>query len=411
MKFYIFLTTSIARVGGAQLYIARKANFLIEDGWEVMILHYAPGEIMIDFNKQIKTRLKYELAFTPSLFSKKRVDKILDAIANYCVGTDSEVVIESHTINLALWGEVLAPKIKGKHLIYLLSEKFPALNNETINYLKFKYDINSLFGITPVSLKQIFTIEGNELAYLNAIGCSNNNVDDVPNDLMDNYKKSDWNILSIGRLDKEYIVPVFQSLANYADFHKDKHISLILVGGAYRKHNHKRAVSIFKRCRNVSIVDVGYSWPIPLSCFHNSDLTIASSGSAMIAESVGSPVIVIDGNDYMPIGIYGRTTNSFVFRKSDEPPIELSSLLDDVLISKKYVNNIRYENEKELDYSSHMNVLNNIPTEYYPMSKILRLGASKFKRVLMLLIGAKKITKAYYLHNRLNDIIKRIKIL
>lgn len=406
MKHYIFLTSSIARVGGAQLYIARKSNFLIENGWNVTVIHYVNGDLMIDYNKRISSELIYELGCSPTLFNSKQLDNILQKI--FIPDTAEEIVVESHTINLAYWGEIIISRYRGKHLIYLLSEKIPFVDEATYKYLEFKYINNSLFGITPISLKQIFPSANDNLAFLNAIGCTSNNVEDLPNEVMDSYKKSDWNILSIGRLDKDYIAPTFESLAEYARKHENKKISIILVGGSYRKWNYNRAIKILKKYKNISISNVGYVWPIPMSCFYNSDLTIASSGSAIIAESTGAPVIVIDGKDLKPIGIYKRTTNSFVFRTPQEQPISLSSLLDDILIYKKYNKKNKPYINKPLDYTSHMNAVLNCVSESYPLNMLFISKESLLKRLIISIIKAKRYTRLNHLIFRIMNNIKKI---
>ncbi len=403
MKYYVFLTSTIARVGGAQLYIARKCDYLIDKGWSVIICHFNPGDIMIEFNVNIRTELIYELGCSPSLFSIKHINRILNRIIK-CEVTDN-IVIESHSVNLAYWGEILTSKFSTQHLIYLLSENLTVQNQATYDYLNYKYQNNSLFGITPVSLKQIFKSDQEYWPFLNAIGCTSKNTENTPNKLMNDYKKSDWNILSIGRLEKDYIIPTFKALANYANCHKDKTISLIIVGGSYHKKNRKNAIRIFKDCKNVSVIDIGYVWPIPLSCFNNSDLTIASSGSAIIAESVGSPTIVIDGRDLKPIGIYKKTTDSFVFRKQNEPPILLASLLDDILIVKKFVKNIHPEKNEILDFSPHMQKLENILTDNYPVDKLFTNTRSFSKKLIILILGARRYLWACNLVSSLKNSI------
>lgn len=403
MKYYIFLTSSIARVGGAQLYISRKCNYLIENGWNIIICYYTSGTVMIEYDKAIRFEQIYELSFLPTLFRTKYIHRILNRIIHY--NPNDNIVIESHTVNLAYWGEILTSKTKARHIVYLLNENLTIKNKSTYSYLYYKYKNSSLFGITPLSLKQIFPSEQTEFPYLNAIGCTSRNIEDLPNNSMDHFKKKDWNILSIGRLEKDYIIPTFKTLANYANHHKNKSISLIIVGGSYHKQNRKKALSIFDKCKNVSIIDMGYIWPIPISCFINSDLTIASSGSAVIAESVGSPTIVIDGKDLKPIGIYKQTTDSFVLRKPEEKPIELSSLLDDILIHKKYTKNIHIEKSDILDYSSHMHALDNILPDNYPIRNLFNSNEGSLKKIVIFIIGPRVYMKVCNIILRLKKIL------
>ena len=54
---YIFLTSSVVSVGGAQLYISRKVDHLLSLGWEVHVFSVRHGEIVIENLKQYEQEI------------------------------------------------------------------------------------------------------------------------------------------------------------------------------------------------------------------------------------------------------------------------------------------------------------------------------------------------------------------
>ena len=130
MKKYIILTGSIIDVGGSQLYSKNKKKYLEEKGWDVSIYSFQRGQILIDELKGCSNNIIHNLKFSPNLFSAKIKKKVIDEIIwekNY-----EEVVVESHSINLSLWGEMIAQKVNGKHVIVLVDETFEKLTGRPI---------------------------------------------------------------------------------------------------------------------------------------------------------------------------------------------------------------------------------------------------------------------------------------
>lgn len=385
MGTYVFLTTSIARVGGAQLYLARKSNYLAENGWNVIIVHYLPGNVIIEFNANIKTILINELKYSPQIYSLRRIQKSLELI--FPTIKTKKLVIESHLLHLAKWGEIMAKSYSGINITYLLNEQIKLTESWDYSFLKFKLDQGLLFGITPVSLKTIFRNLPGDAPYLKAIGCSSNNVEDIPNRVMDHFSKSDWTILSIGRLEKNYIIPTFQEIVNFALKYKEKEIDVIVVGGAYKKENHDNAIELLSNAPNIKVYDIGYVWPIPFSCFVKADVAIASSGSVLLSESVGLPTIVIDANDYKPIGVYKQTTNNFIFREKNEKPINLVVVLEETLLNKRFTKQIKPLNVETLNYDKHIEVTNTLVRDYYNVSEAKLSKKQKVLKLVMKLVG------------------------
>ena len=70
MKKYVFLTTSIRNVGGAQLYISRKLDYLKENGWDVDVFFYNDGKVVIPNLECFKDNCVNELSCNFNWISK-----------------------------------------------------------------------------------------------------------------------------------------------------------------------------------------------------------------------------------------------------------------------------------------------------------------------------------------------------
>lgn len=75
-KCYIFFTDSIVNIGGGQLYVKAKMEYLHREGWTVYIYSHINGEILIrefiPFTQYIYT----ELNVYPFYLSRYRREKI-----------------------------------------------------------------------------------------------------------------------------------------------------------------------------------------------------------------------------------------------------------------------------------------------------------------------------------------------
>jgi len=118
--------------------------------------------------------------------------------------TDSDsIIVESHTIDLACWGELLASKLKATHLVFLLHEEFNVLPNDLYKYFEFKHFQRRLAGITKRSLIELFEpykqLQEIESFSLHAICYAP--VLNVGNNILDSLKKHDINLGCITRLE------------------------------------------------------------------------------------------------------------------------------------------------------------------------------------------------------------------
>lgn len=344
---FVFMTPSIVNIGGAQLYVSRKKEYLESLGWQVLILSCVEGKITIPGLRDSETLIIPMLRMPLSITSESKRAKVIKGIT---LPMADSIVVESHTIYLSIWAEYIFKERSVKKICYPLMEAFPHFSEDEMDYLRFKLDQKLLYGI---SIKSIPSLLGNNLPYntqLSAVGSSRNNVDDRA-ELEERIPKADYTILSLGRLDKPYIPYAFNAVKQFASKNAAKQINLILIGS--NNYNAPRDFSV--ELENLNVIKMGSLFPIPRKIFQCSDVAIASAGSVLVCARERVPTIAIDANDYKAIGVYYKTTNHSIFRDS-EPPVEIENLLHEILIEKKH-KDIPIEPIPEPDYSRHLEII------------------------------------------------------
>ena len=113
-------------------------------------------------DKQLKELEKFlplvidELDFYPTVFNQKVAIKLIEKILEEIdYKTGDEIIIESHTEYLAMWGEMIAKKINAKHIIYLLGEHFDGLSNSVLNFLDYKFKRKELACIKKLTMQKM----------------------------------------------------------------------------------------------------------------------------------------------------------------------------------------------------------------------------------------------------------------
>jgi len=401
MKKYIILTSSICNMGGAQMYVANKAAYYESLGWETSIYFFIKGEILINRLQHYSSNFKPELEYNIWSFSKARRERIIEDIIS-CTSEGDEVVIETNLFSLAFWGEAIAQKIKGKHVIFILQETIPILNKKEAEFFDFKLSRKELINSHSKTLKNIFKEyfkpEYHFYNYKLLAYCSNV-IDYTSTNLPTTIVNADYNILSIGRLDKEYIKPMLNQIRSFVSTHSNKTFNLIFIGGDKSHIMNNYIKDYFREIINVNLSLLGYIFPVPYDWIKIADISIASSNSVLVTSERGIPTIAIDGRDFQAIGIHKHTTMNTVFRNSDEPKLEISSLMEDVLIKKihtKTLTDSKLADDLKLFISPHYDLLNmsskekqyfdvlNIQTSYKQLT-------FKLKRIFRVIIKSLKI--------------------
>ncbi len=363
MKKYIFLIPQIGNIGGGQLYLRNKILYLQSKGWIVDFVYSYNDNVIINELKGKGIKNLY-ISYSSYLFSKRRIIRVVDQLYNIVYSPSiNDYVIESTCLQQSLWGEMLASKLGAKHIIYLLQENNILVDKNWLDFYKFKYERRELVGIQRTSLLKLFqgsSYNINSSYWLNAY-CTNV-VDSYKHELVDiiNSKKYDFKVGCISRLDKPFLRHALLDFLNYCKEHPEKKFLLLVIGGAAEDEKRVKSdfYSIYNNQSNVEMIITGNMFPISRSLIRMCDVFFSSAGSAEITKNEGIPTISYDANDYKPIGIFGYTTNNTIYR-SNEPEVDLSSLLNEILFAKRYVKDLVDLPNNELSFQDHLDFIEN----------------------------------------------------
>ncbi len=339
MKLYIFLTHGIVDIGGGQLYVSSKTTFLERLGWDVTVFSFTMGEVIIETLKKYASNIYPELAVQPMLYLSRQRNNLINKIAK-CTNNYDEIIIESNSITLSIWGELIAFKCNGKHFMYNLNET-PRCDESLLPFFKFKYDRKELAfikkDIVTDFFSSFFQVENTD-GYSLAAAYSVQPVQDVdfcqPEQIEVNGR---YTIGVIGRLAKPFIKKVSFEIKEFANTHPTVLFNILYIGGdSSGEHEEEKIKEIYNDVNNVKLYMLGYMFPIPRKIMRLFNICISSSGASYYSACEGVLTIVIDANDLMPIGILGVNTKNIIFRDCQDLPVsELKKWISDIM-DKKY---------------------------------------------------------------------------
>ncbi len=385
IKYYIILQPSIHSMGGEEMYTRNKVIDAKEKGFSPIVFHSGIGnhiyiEDLKDFAKYKFSEFRYDL----SVVSSQRKKKVLNKIQKILVNCDQNSIIESHEILVAQWGEFIAKYLKIRHIAYMLLEGNNLRNESLFNFFYFKYKRKELVGIEKQTIPNMFSnfldnIDGVELpAY-----CQNV-FENIPCPIKFRVRKADITIGSISRTNKSMVLPMIDSIKDFTNKHIDKTFNILYIGGSMDKKSENEVKKRLSSIPNAKLYFTGMLFPLSIEMIKQMDVCIASSGSCSVSERCGIPTISVDGIDGKAIGVFNETTKNSLFRDINEPQLNITDLLEDILINKKFIrkNKIRYLN---VDFSSHWEFINKltIKKEYYDISNIKLTFKEKLKSVLL----------------------------
>ena len=77
MKSYIILTPEIGNMGGSQMFVANKAEYLQNQGWNVTICYFRKSKVLISKYHQLHTIYLPFMSWGVPYYSKRTVYKKL----------------------------------------------------------------------------------------------------------------------------------------------------------------------------------------------------------------------------------------------------------------------------------------------------------------------------------------------
>lgn len=383
MKKYVFITFAAAGIGGTQIYVRNKLLFLREKGYDVTVIVTEPPGGQKVVVKELEPYVKNcfpELTINPRLYTKRRRNAILERIAGIIgAADDDEVIIETNFIMVTLWGELLAERMGAKHFILLIQEDYSLKDRRFLDFYSWKYDRGELAANTPHALKMLFDgyreIPESRHGGLSAF-CSNT-VEDCISDHEDAVlgQEADYRIGSVGRVNKPFVIPMIKDVIAFAGSHADKRFQLVLFGGTPDPEEEKAIYALTEPVPNLEFYMTGPIFPVPLGLLRKMDVFISSAGAAETSASAGLTTIVIDANDFEPIGVLGYTTNATVHRDPNLPHESTAALLEKILFDGMYPHDLTRTVEVDLNrvFEPHLTYFADAAAdsdkEYYDISR------------------------------------------
>lgn len=336
MRAYIIITPELTSMGGAQMYTANKVQYFKKHGWEVHVFYSMKnGSVLIPSLMEFERNYIPDLALFYPFLSKRKKKNICLQIKKI-VGTTSDVIVESQMISQSFISEDIAKYIGARHIINSLEERTLNYTQRRCSYLEYKLKRWEFMNAGEIRLKNTFKKYYKEefLQYENRgfFACSNV----ISMEEKDyGFAKADFTIISIGRLDKPYILPMVEEISKFSNRNNKSQINVILVGGSYDGTVEPVIKSKLNKIDNVHLYLLGYLYPIPINLIRCADVAIASANAVLVTAEQDIPTIVMDTHDSQAIGVFGYTTQN-KFLRTTEPVVSCSELLDSILIDHKY---------------------------------------------------------------------------
>ncbi len=383
MKKYIFLTFSITGLSGNPRYVNNKCRWLKQQGWEVMVFwHNDLVDVQLEHVLPFKDKeyIIHELGYYPCWFSNHKRNAVINMIAQR-IGTAEEIVIESNTLPLGAWGELLAKQIKAKHINFVTTEKVKISNQSTFDYCYEKLKRNEFFTINEEAVNLFFSnfiaLPNPKDYYWSAI--MGVDVDNIDFPAFDNLPNADFTIVHFGRT-KGYFPYMISDLKSFFSRYSNKTFNLFFVGQVNDVDVYKRELSL----PNVQIASYHEVAVVPRQIFTNSDVVIAAAGCAWLSANNGGKTISMDVNRNRPLGLLCYTTlDSNTYSGKYDNHKSLSEWLQALLIDKVEYNKMELSNELH-DFTYQMQFVS-LPDGFYVDTTRVYEGKTANDRVLIIL--------------------------
>lgn len=322
-------------MGGVQCYVSSKAEFLEKNEWNVKVMWDGmPDDSRIPFPCLRKFSDCYVPIFIMQPFSLPKfvVNRYIKMIACKFRGLYDEIVIESHSNNLSLWGELLASELRCRHIVFLTNEYYSA-HREQINFYKYKLKRREVFG--TYGLKQIFYDQPDiDLSNLVSFKFTESPILDIEAESVKKIDRLDYNICYLGRAQKKYVPNVLKGIEKFAVNHPNETINFVIVGDFTSR---KSELITVKKCNNINVIELGDLVPIPAALYSKVDVVIAGSGCARHSCEYGALTIVADCINLQSAGLLGYENQNSMEVDEGRQCEPFEDTLERVLVQKVHL--------------------------------------------------------------------------
>lgn len=408
MAKYVFVQKAVCGMGGAQQYLYKKINFLIENGFEVKVIVGVAGEMIIKKLAPYQNLVE-GISISPCFFNRRHQKKIIDqAIQIIQPKEDEDIYIESCTASTSLWCEMIAKRLNCRHVSFDFEEVFHNLTKTQLDFHNFKHLRREICGISvnalPLMFKGYKEVAPEEAYTYNAM-CSDpmDDITDDPktNNLIEKLKKYDLVIGTIGRAEKPFLIPTLKGILRYIQSKPHLKFAVLFIGGAEQKKYENEAAKIFSNVKNADFFCTGSIFPIPRSLAKMCNAFVSSSGSASSTAREGIPTVAISPITFGANGILNYTTRYSAISQ-EEGNLTIESQLTEIIdnnFCQTHSNLGLYDGiDLAKDYQIQCNrqidfVVNNTsPLEYYDVSLVKKEG-----KIALVALAARIVGKGLFL--------------
>ncbi|NLH36894.1 MAG: glycosyltransferase family 4 protein [Thermotogaceae bacterium] len=314
MRKYVLFLNTISEIGGAELYVLRKARFLENNGFKVYIVTGKAQNIRFtEFYDYEFLEIK-EIVISPNLFCKNEISGILERILVFIhYQEQDEIFVESHQIYPAMWAEIFAQKVNRVNLVYCIT---PFRVNGYIirEFYHKKLRNDELLGCNESYIPETFG-NGFKNNYLN-IPFDPNEIEKVSNqDTVlgkDNVsdvalESRDISILTISRIQKTYIAQSIIDLSDFCKKYPDASVKYNLVLSENNGSEYDKLKILIDKVKpnNLDIELNGPVLKLTDTIFKGYDLFIGMGTAVLNAVSMGLPSLVVDYRNNRYYGFFG----------------------------------------------------------------------------------------------------------
>lgn len=395
MKTYVFIIRRICNITGAQQYVYNKMQYLESQGWRVLIFSSMKGEILIDGFKKFEHLILPSLYLSPVCYRKSEVERTISRITDEIGDYDPDnTIIESDASQRAVWAEIIASRLKCRHLCMLVQEKYKRTAPDSLT--RFKYDRHELSCITKDGVRMLFGVKVEEVrpdAYF--VAKSTNVVREAPDrysEMLD--ANADFSFGSLGRLGKPYVAHVVDAFRRYALSHPDKRFNVVFIGDSTEAGKKDQIRKQFEELPNVHLVMTGNVYPVPRSFAQKIDVFVSTAGASGATYNAGFPTVKVHPLTGEPIGVIGldyMPGEKSMYESMQGGSVE--DCIDKALTQKsqiRFTNDAKaYEEKMKEEFERQLTFINYTDKkEYYPEKKLMKIPTpSHYPHSMLWIIG------------------------
>lgn len=332
IKKYCLLTSRVSVLGGAELYVLRRAKHLKSKGIEVYVIvkdmkgSFALREQFIDIPILCLSDIKKPITF----YSDQSRQTVYDKVSQFVGDVSGGIVFESNMMMFSRWSELFASHFGGKSIIYLVNDEKVYEQKFFLRekYFEHKLAKGEIIGMTKEFLSVIFgrKIDEDQNRYVN-IGVSqlpDTSGQPIQN-IINEVKNTDdtFVIGTVGRLEKYFVRPLIEGVLAFSQRFPNQKILLLVVGGGIKEKVKDKLVNKYcddrykKEYPNLTIDFTGPIYPIGVDLFQQFDVFVGEGTASVNSISTGCATLNMTTYADTTDGILGIDTFCFGYRFND----------------------------------------------------------------------------------------------